>query len=786
MHDPPAVARQALFAVWGMSHAWMLLWSLAAAAPILIHLWNRRQRREVVWAAMRFLEAAVRKNARRLRIERWLLLTLRVLPLLLLGLALADPVAPWRGVGPAAGEPVHHVIVIDASYSMGVRAAGASASDALPLDGSADTPFERAKQAARQLIAAAPPGDAFSIVRMTDAPELLTTSPTRDAQEALAELTGLELSDGGAAVGATLALVFNLLERNRQPSQPWRQETVWLSDLCRVTWSEAEDPAFQNQLAAMSELATTRLVSVGVAVVPRNLAVTQLGIREPLPVIHSPFTVEVAVQSHHGGAAEGTLTLLMDGEEVATRALQPPEQGVQQLSIPLVVREPGEHWLEARVDADALTADDQRRHCFLVRDRLRALAVEGRAGDARELALALAPTTDGPLQVDVRSEAALVETELSDYDCVILSNVARLGANEARQLARYVSSGGGLLVFLGDQVQADGYNSRHVAAREDAATATGARSASGATGPASNETLTPLLPARIGDLKTEHQGVDPLDYRHAIVSVFRGHERAGLRSMPVNRYFMLEPVEDAEVVLRLENGDPLFLSRLWGDGRCVLCATAGSLQSSFQRLDAPTATDGNPSPPAELPSIGQEPWTAMPQWPSFLPLMQQLFIHLASSPGPALNVTVGAPLHGFARREPDLELLTPGGQRHQLGLDVDGRWFFAETTQRGLYRVRSRSRRPSSPDASNVDSTSSVDASVAYRAVNVDTRESDLTPLDSARLPKLLQPDTGQQVLTESRADASLFRWLLATMFVLLLAECWCSSPRASRQGAAR
>ena len=80
----------------------------------------------------------------------------------------------------------------------------------------------------------------------------------------------------------------------------------------------------------------------------------------------------------------------------------------------------------------------------------------------------------------------------------------------------------------------------------------------------------------------------------------------------------------------------------------------------------------------------------------------------------------------------------------------------------------------------------SARAASTYRAVNVDTRESDLTPLDSARLPKLLQPDTGQQVLTESRADASLFRWLLATMFVLLLAECWCSSPRASRQGAAR
>ncbi len=51
-----------------------LLYGLAAASvPILIHLLNRRKFREVPWAAMRFLLAAIRKNQRRIRIEQWLL-----------------------------------------------------------------------------------------------------------------------------------------------------------------------------------------------------------------------------------------------------------------------------------------------------------------------------------------------------------------------------------------------------------------------------------------------------------------------------------------------------------------------------------------------------------------------------------------------------------------------------------------------------------------------------------------------------------------------------------------
>ena len=58
---------QPIFAL-GFSQLWMLGWLAAAAVPILIHLWNKRKYREVTWAAMEYLLAALQKNARRLRI----------------------------------------------------------------------------------------------------------------------------------------------------------------------------------------------------------------------------------------------------------------------------------------------------------------------------------------------------------------------------------------------------------------------------------------------------------------------------------------------------------------------------------------------------------------------------------------------------------------------------------------------------------------------------------------------------------------------------------------------
>ena len=108
---------------------WMLLWMTAAALPILLHLWNRRSHAEVQWAAMEFLLAALHRHARRLRIEQLLLLAAHVLVLVLLAVALADPVVPAiPGLGSSlASQPrAHRMLVLDASYSMDYRDGDAS------------------------------------------------------------------------------------------------------------------------------------------------------------------------------------------------------------------------------------------------------------------------------------------------------------------------------------------------------------------------------------------------------------------------------------------------------------------------------------------------------------------------------------------------------------------------------------------------------------------------------------------------------------------------------------
>src|SRR5262249_48898344 len=140
----------------------------AVAIPIIIHLLNRRRYRVMDWAAMRFLLAAQRKNAKRLRLEQWLLLATRVLLVLFLVLAMASVLAwaenGWAAVlpdggrgGRAGGAPVHKILVLDGSFSMAARHGDQSC-------------FERARAAARQMVNDAPRGDGFSVVLMAQPP----------------------------------------------------------------------------------------------------------------------------------------------------------------------------------------------------------------------------------------------------------------------------------------------------------------------------------------------------------------------------------------------------------------------------------------------------------------------------------------------------------------------------------------------------------------------------------------------------------------------------------------
>ena len=110
----------------GFIHLGFLAAAAAVAVPILIHLLFRQRARRVDLGTLQFLRVALRDQARRRKIRRWILLALRSAGVLLLAFLFARPY--WNDRS-QLGREREVVLLIDRSASMGAGKAGLTAFD---------------------------------------------------------------------------------------------------------------------------------------------------------------------------------------------------------------------------------------------------------------------------------------------------------------------------------------------------------------------------------------------------------------------------------------------------------------------------------------------------------------------------------------------------------------------------------------------------------------------------------------------------------------------------------
>jgi hypothetical protein len=716
-----AAATAPLFAFWPFASGWMLLWGCAALIPVLIHFLSRRRYDEVPWAAMEFLLAAIRKNARRWRLEQLMLLVLRALILVLLAVALADPV--WSLLDAASGQAgavgdTHVVVVVDASYSMDYRQADA-------------TRFDLAKRLAGELVRNGRQGDGFSLILLATPPRVVVGDPVFDQEDLAGEIAELRRTDGGADLAATLAEIERVIDRAAKREPRLRHRHVcFFTDLGRTTWGEVSQGAAQSILARLADKADLQLVDVGQPG-GQNLAVTRVVVADGVVTVGYPTRIDIEVENFGNEDRERhSVEVLVGGQRISDEHLDIPAGGRGTAAIVHSFQIPGEHMVEVHAGDDPLEVDNHRWLSLSVRPALEVLCVEGKSGAAKNVVLALEPGTSQQSHVrpSVQSEIALLEEDLSRYDCIFLCNVGRFGRDEATLLRKFLEQGGGVVVCLGDQVQATNYNS--ILGTE----AGGLR----------------ILPAQLSEpVQLGEYFFDPLDYRHPIVEPFRGHERSGLLTTPIWKYVKLTPLPGGEVrtALAFENGDPAVLEATLGRGHVILVATDTSSTSVDPATDPPT------------------PWSALAAWPSFPPLVQQMLKSAVRGRTQLRNATVGDALRGTippGLADASVVMTDPAGRGQRVPAEVNGsesRWTFTETIRSGVYTV----------------AIGGASGDVQRYAVNLDTRESQLERLDADLLPSQFQRGTADAAQHDARADglspSQSFRYVLAVVLLLLLCE---------------
>ncbi len=530
--------------------------------PVLIHLLRKKRVVVVRWAAMEFLRLSQERQKRRLRVEELILLLLRCLIVLSVVMAFARPVLRSLGFPiPGVNARVYAVIVVDNSFSMGLKGA----------DGK--TSLQRAQTAAQEIFTKVlKPGDAVSLVFLSNKPEEAIGAASYDLGAALKRVQSAKVGSRATDYLETAKTVSRLLKASKIPAK----EVYWLSDDQAGAWETSRRDSAKSFWKEFGTLARLTWVSVGAEAKERNnLAVEQPILANQLVTPQLSARLEAQIDNYSDKSYNALLVnLIVEGKRVGTTQVNLPPNGSATARFLYRFAQPrtytGKIELQNADDIDRLTADNSAPFAVPVREQLKVLVIDPHPSpdpahnESFYLITAMAPSAESEsIAPTLRTEDSLVGVALRDYAAIVYTNPSRISESDSALLAEYVKAGGGLLLF------------------PSSASSPNALNASLASGG--------LLPAAMGTRKslsdTEAVSLNPASINSLILAPFKDTATMDIGGARFTAYFPLELSAEADmnaiqVLMKMSNGDPAFVERRVGQGRVILSAISAGADGS--------------------------------------------------------------------------------------------------------------------------------------------------------------------------------------------------------------
>jgi hypothetical protein len=405
----------------GFLSPWFLLGLAAIGLPIYIHLLRRHVTTPLPFSSLMFFERGTQSSTRHRRLRYLLLFSLRAALLLLLVLAFANPFIRRASAG--VNDKLL-LVVVDDSFSM-----------------KAGSRFADAKQGALQLLASRPRSQRGEVMALGGRLAVLT-QPIQDAGALRSAVESIQPGDSRANLGELAHGVRALVETVRTPIE-------------LHLFSDMQKTGIPANFADMELPANVSVVlhPVGNAAAP-NWTVESVNAPAQLADPKDPkkSRVQAVIAGYGTPAASKTVSLVVNGNTIATRKVEVPPDGratveFQPLDVPY-----GLNHCAIRIEpADGFPADDISVFAVKRSDPERVLFVH-QASDSRSAiyfsaALSAATQTAFILQsIDSEKSADIAP---SKYAFVVLSDAMALPSIFENALLRYVQGGGSVLIATG-------------------------------------------------------------------------------------------------------------------------------------------------------------------------------------------------------------------------------------------------------------------------------------------------------------------------------------------------
>lgn len=408
------------------------LWaSFAVAIPIIIHLFNFRRPRKVLFSDISLVKEVQRNVVRRIRLKQWLLLAARCLALLALVFLFAHPLRKAPQSSAVKGGKKSIALIIDNSYSM--RAGNESGEY-----------WQQARRLAGEIIKGYSRNDEFLVMTTSD---LRLHYHFSDQEAAQADLSDLQIRQNTTSLPELLSLSKEIFSKSGENSRV----LYFLSD-------------FQNStLLADSGLSKLGDSTVAINLIPlatrkqKNVFVAETQLLSRILEKHKPLQFSATLVNESGEEIKNLgVRVQFDGKPIPVAAADLAAGERRPIEFNLTPDTSGwlSGWIE--LEGDPVEFDNKRYFSFYVPEREKMLYVEEQS--MPELKLMVSSEVMPQLQVTTVNYRNFSTVNLDEYQSIVLAGITEISGGLRERLTAHLNAGRSLLLIPGEGMKTEQIN----------------------------------------------------------------------------------------------------------------------------------------------------------------------------------------------------------------------------------------------------------------------------------------------------------------------------------------
>ncbi len=395
------------------THPEFLYALLAVLVPVIVHLFNFRRTRKILFSNIAFLKNITIETKKQKKWKHLLVLLLRILTIVFATLAFAGPYFPNRET--ASRSSGTSLIYLDNSYSM-------------KAEGTKGRLFDEARQQTAMLVDKSLKNERFSI-----------SSNNTKSGSALLNQSEAMLTIEKIHLGSSRQLLSSILKKQQRTARKnkiGKYRTFLFSDF------QKNQTDFQNTTFDTNSFYYFFPYKHKVL---HNLFIDSCWFKRPDLLLGKQVQMNVRVRNASMAPVEKiSIKLFVDGHQKALAALNIPAEGYTVVPLGFVIEKKGWHQGEVKIEDFPITFDDNLLFSFHVISKVNVLEIREATNTSFDYVKTFY-TSDPVFRFFSANVMALNNERFSNYNVIVLNGLQSISSGLSHLLANFITAGGRLL-----------------------------------------------------------------------------------------------------------------------------------------------------------------------------------------------------------------------------------------------------------------------------------------------------------------------------------------------------